>query len=115
MRSLGHVPTVGETVEYMKEKGPRIEFPKFLEIIHHENQRKIDPVWECAQCFKALDTRKTGYLSRSEFFSLLTRFGEKMDPIEVEMSLQRMGMCGYGLKIPIEQLIHHISGPAPLP
>ncbi|KAI6219952.1 hypothetical protein M3Y95_01082000 [Aphelenchoides besseyi] len=110
MRSLGHVPTVKETRDYMKEFGPKIFFANFLEILACERQRPVDPVYEVAKAFHNLDDRKTGNINRTELFRLLTAgIGEKMDPVEVEIALQRMGLAGNKLRIEISQILNHIS------
>jgi Ca2+-binding EF-hand superfamily protein len=82
----------------------------FLEILWIDRLREKDPVWEVATAFHNLDKNQSGYVNRTKLFNLLTGFGEKMEPIEVVNALERMRLAGYGLKIPITEIINHISG-----
>jgi Ca2+-binding EF-hand superfamily protein len=67
-------------------------------------------VWEVAKAFRNLDENRTGCVNRTKLFTLLTGFCEKMEPVEVEIALERMRLSGYGLRIPISDIIDHISG-----
>ncbi|KAI6183078.1 hypothetical protein M3Y97_00449600 [Aphelenchoides bicaudatus] len=110
MRTLGHVVTPVEVKDYMREFGPQIRLPQFLELLWRDRQKPEDPVWEVAKAFRNLDENQTGYINRTKLFTLLSGFGEKMEPVEIQIALERMRLSAYGLRIPITSLIDHISG-----
>uniref|UniRef100_A0A7E4VBV3 EF-hand domain-containing protein n=1 Tax=Panagrellus redivivus TaxID=6233 RepID=A0A7E4VBV3_PANRE len=89
LRTLGCSPTVPETKRYVKQFGASIDFAKFLEIVHLENQ-KPSAVSQVAQALENLDQYSRGYISAHELTTLLTSFGEKMGKAEVATILRAM-------------------------
>ncbi|KAE9552891.1 hypothetical protein FO519_003876 [Halicephalobus sp. NKZ332] len=105
-RSLGYSPTVPETKTYIKNSGSTVDFAKFLEILHQEEKKSLPSV-EISTALNNLDTSNKGYISRSELFTLLTNFGEKMGKEEASMVLKAMKIKSD--IIPIPKIIQHMK------
>ncbi|KAI1717845.1 calmodulin [Ditylenchus destructor] len=91
MRSVGgYQPTVAETKKYAKEYGHRIDLSSFLEILQKEKQ-KPDPAAEVRAALEGF-AGKRGYVSRRELIHLLSCFGERMSPEEIEIAIAKMGL-----------------------
>jgi len=61
MRSLGMSPTITELKNYMKDKGGKIAFADFLDIMHGHSKKESIPK-ELLEAFRGMDTRKTGMI-----------------------------------------------------
>ncbi|XP_047098704.1 calmodulin-like protein 4 isoform X2 [Schistocerca piceifrons] len=57
MRSLGMSPTIQELKKYMKEKGGKMSFAEFLEVMHTHSQAEVLPD-EVVAAFQAADPGK---------------------------------------------------------
>uniref|UniRef100_A0AC34QGK6 EF-hand domain-containing protein n=1 Tax=Panagrolaimus sp. JU765 TaxID=591449 RepID=A0AC34QGK6_9BILA len=106
IRSLGYAPTIPETKAYIKKFGNLIDFAKFLEILHAEDV-KAPPVTEISKALQNLDRKNRGFVSKSEFATLLTSFGEKMSRDEVEMVLRVLRIQSD--VVPIAKIIQYMS------
>merc|ERR1712119_182656 len=56
MRSLGMSPTITELKNYMKDKGGKIAFADFLDIMHGHSKKESIPK-ELLEAFRGMDTR----------------------------------------------------------
>jgi calmodulin len=92
LRSLGCCPTVAETKGYIKRFGHNVDFAKFLEIIHLEEQ-KPDPIQEITKAFSNFQ-KSRGFIHKSELGALLNSFGEKMGKEEIAVIFRAMKIEG---------------------
>ena len=83
-----------------------MDFAKFLEILHLENKKPF-PAVEISKALNNLDTTSKGYISRSELFTLLTNFGEKMGQEEAAMVLKAMKIQSD--IVPIAKVIQYMN------
>ncbi|VDK79201.1 unnamed protein product [Litomosoides sigmodontis] len=106
MRSLGYTPTIPETIEYFRKYGEKLDFPCFLEILHQENQ-KGDPIQEIISALRGIDSKNQGWITVSEFVSILSSVGEKMSREEIYSVLQQLDITGG--RVPFNSLLDFIS------
>lgn len=81
MRSLGMSPTIAELRKYLKEKGGKMSFADFLEVMHTHNQVEKVPD-EILDAFRAADPKGKGVIPAKELKHILGRWGEKLSPRE---------------------------------
>jgi len=83
MRSLGMSPTMPELKKYLKDKGGKMSFADFLEVMHsHHKKEKIPD--EILEAFKSMDPTGKGLIPAKELKHILGRWGEKLSPREID-------------------------------
>ncbi|CAL8120517.1 unnamed protein product [Orchesella dallaii] len=83
MRSLGMSPTIAELKKYLKDKGGKMSFADFLEVIHSHSQVEKVPD-EILEAFKAADPKGKGLIPAKELKHILGRWGECLSSREVD-------------------------------
>merc|ERR1711963_657490 len=61
MRCLGMSPTITELKSYMRDKGGKISFADFLEIMHGHSKKESIPR-ELLEAFRGMDPQRKGYI-----------------------------------------------------
>jgi len=61
MRSLGTSPTLTELKEYLRQKGQKLSFADFLDVLHTHKDKEDVPK-ELLAAFRCMDTKKTGLI-----------------------------------------------------
>nr|CAG4638126.1 EOG090X0GKM [Chydorus sphaericus] len=111
MRSLRTSPTVPELKQYMKSKNGKISFADFLEVMHtHTVKEKSAKDIQAA--FRASDTRGRGTISYKELRHILSGWGEKLSPREVDQ-LFREANIKPNTPIKYDELIKILIAPVP--
>lgn len=83
MRSLGMSPTIGELNKYLKDKGGKMTFADFLDMMHLHSQAEKLPK-EVIDAFRAGDPQKKGTIPARHLRHLLLHWGEKLSQKEVD-------------------------------
>lgn len=83
MRSLGLSPTISELAGYLKQKGGKMSFADFLEVMHIHS-RSEDLPREVVNAFKAWDPEGKGVISAKHLRHLLEKWGECLSSKEVD-------------------------------
>ncbi|XP_075223411.1 uncharacterized protein LOC142325479 isoform X2 [Lycorma delicatula] len=81
MRSLGVSPNVADLKIYFKEKGGKMSFPEFLQVMHTHTKAEDLPK-EVVEASKAADTEKKGVIPASQLRQMLLKWREKPSPKE---------------------------------
>ena len=85
MRSLGMSPTIAELRTYMKDKGGKMAFADFLDVMHTHSKKESIPR-ELQEAFRNYDTNKRGVIAAKDLWHILVKWGEKLSPREGESS-----------------------------
>jgi len=113
MRSLAFSPTTVEVQQYFKEhsRDGRIDFATFITIM--EKHSKIE---KCQQdiidAFKAHDPRGVGNVPAGELKHVLTNFGNKMSPAEVDQLFKDAGVQQGG-SVHYDKIVKVLLNPLP--
>ncbi|CAH1183485.1 unnamed protein product [Phaedon cochleariae] len=83
MRSLGLSPTTLEMTGYLKQKGGKMTFADFLEVMHIHSRLENIPK-EVVDAFKAGDPEGKGVISARNLRQLLQNWGECLSAREVD-------------------------------
>jgi len=83
MRSLGLSPTISELAGYFKQKGGKMTFADFLEVMHVHSRVENLPK-EIVDAFKAADPEGRGTIEAKHLRHLLQNWGEKLSSKEVD-------------------------------
>ncbi|XP_022902262.1 uncharacterized protein [Onthophagus taurus] len=83
MRSLGLSPTISELAGYLKQKGGKMTFADFLEVMD-VHSRSEDLPREVVNAFKAGDPDGKGVIHAKHLRHLLERWGECISSKEVD-------------------------------
>jgi len=111
MRSLGMSPTLPELDVYLKDKGGKLSFADFLDVMHtHSTKEKIPH--ELLTAFEATDPRRTGLIPTRDLKHALNEWGEKLDPKETESLLRETNSLGRP-QVNYRDLIRVVSAPVP--
>merc|ERR1711944_330850 len=70
MRSLGMSPTITELKSYMRDKGGKISFADFLEIMHGHSKKESIPR-ELLEAFRGMDPQKRGVIPAKDLWHIL--------------------------------------------
>jgi len=81
MRSLGVSPTIAELRAYMKQKGGKMSFADFLEVMHTHSTKESIPK-ELLDAFRGSDPGKKGVIPAKDLWHILAKWGEKISPKE---------------------------------
>lgn len=111
MRSLGMSPTIAELRDYMKQKGGKMAFADFLDVMHQNSTKENIPK-ELLAAFRGSDPNKKGVIPAKDLWHILVKWGEKVSPREVdqifkEANISRTGMVKY------EEFIKIVCAPVP--
>ena len=68
-------PTIGELNKYLKDRGGKMTFPEFLEVMH-EHRRAEDLPREVVEAFRAADPQRRGYVPATQLRHMLLHWGE---------------------------------------
>ena len=74
-------PTITELKNYMREKGGRLAFADFLEIMHVHSKKESIPR-ELLEAFRGMDTARKGTIPAKDLWHILVKWGEKLSPRE---------------------------------
>ncbi|RWS01429.1 calmodulin-like protein, partial [Dinothrombium tinctorium] len=83
MRSLAMSPTVQELQEYFNEKGGKLSFADFLDVMYTHSKRERIPD-EILDAFVAYDRGASNQIHAKDLRHILCGWGEKLDTKEVE-------------------------------
>nr|CAH7741729.1 unnamed protein product [Callosobruchus chinensis] len=83
MRSLGLSPTILELSSYLKQKGGKMSFADFLEVMHVHSRVENLPK-EVIDAFKAADTDGKGVIPAKQLRHLLQNWGECLSAKEID-------------------------------
>ncbi|RWS31841.1 calmodulin-like protein, partial [Leptotrombidium deliense] len=83
MRSLGMSVTIEELHEYFKEKGGKLSFADFLDVMYTHSKKERIPD-EIAEAFRAHDRSGSNQIHVKELRHILCEWGERLEPKEVE-------------------------------
>jgi calmodulin len=113
MRSLAFSPTSTEVQDYFMEfnRDGRIDFATFIQIM--EKHSKVE---KCQQdiidAFKAHDKNGVGSVPGAELKHILTQFGNKMTPAEVDQLFKDAGVSTSG-PVHYDRIIKVLLNPLP--
>lgn len=111
MRSLGLSPTITELKKYYKDKGGKISFADFLEIMHAHSEKESIPD-EIVKAFRASDRSGSGQISGRELRRILLNWGEKLTPREVEAIFREARISPNG-PVQYNDLVRVVCAPVP--
>ncbi|XP_064470721.1 calmodulin-like protein 4 isoform X2 [Ornithodoros turicata] len=111
MRSLGLSPTITELKKYYKNKGGKISFADFLEIMHSHSEKESIPQ-EIVDAFRASDRSDSGQISGKELRRILIHWGEKLSPREVDNIFREANISPTG-PVRYETLVRVVCAPVP--
>ncbi len=81
MRSLGSAPTIAELREYMRQKGGKMTFADFLDVMHTHRDKESVPR-ELLDAFRGMDPARKGTMPARDLRNILVKWGEKLSPRE---------------------------------
>ncbi|KAG8229022.1 hypothetical protein J437_LFUL007577 [Ladona fulva] len=81
MRSLGMSPTIAELKKYLKDKGGKMSFADFLDVMHIHSTVEDLPK-EVIEAFRAGDPERKGTIPAKQLRHILLKWGEKLSPKE---------------------------------
>ena len=74
-------PTIAELRAYMKQKGGKMSFADFLDVMHIHSSKENIPK-ELLDAFKGSDPNRKGVIPAKDLWNILTKWGEKISPRE---------------------------------
>merc|ERR1711997_288527 len=111
MRSLGMSPTIAELRQYMKDKGAKMAFSDFLDIMHtHSKQENIPK--ELLDAFKGMDVNRKGTIPARDLWHILAKWGEKISPREVDQLFREANIHPNG-QVKYEEFVKIVCAPVP--
>ncbi len=81
MRSLGMSPTIAELRDYMRDKGGKMSFADFLDVMHTHSKKESVPR-ELLEAFRNYDKNKRGVIAARDLHHILAKWGEKLSSRE---------------------------------
>ena len=100
-------PTITELKTYMKDKGGKLAFADFLQIMHDHSKKESIPN-ELIEAFRGMDTSKKGTIPAKDLWHILVKWGEKLSPREgnvhkkyppkIKNSLQNFQLTKFSVK-----------------
>ncbi|XP_013779503.1 calmodulin-like [Limulus polyphemus] len=111
MRSLGMNPTITELKKYFKDKGGKISFADFLDIMHTHTKKENVPE-EIMKAFRATDKGKSGQVSARELRRILVNWGEKLSSKEVDRIFREANISPNGY-VRYEDFVRVVCAPVP--
>ncbi|KOX72332.1 Calmodulin-like protein 4 [Melipona quadrifasciata] len=98
MRSLGLSPTIAELNKYLKDKGGKMSFADFLEVMHLQTRAEDLPK-EVIDAFQAADKFRTGTIPARQLAHMLLHWGEQLSNKEVEQIFREANVSPNGHSI----------------
>lgn len=111
MRSLGMSPTIGELKRYLKDKGGKMTFPEFLEVMH-EHRKAEDLPREIVDAFRAADPMRRGVVPARHLRHMLLHWGECLSSREVDQIFREANVSTNGM-VKYEDFIKICCAPVP--
>lgn len=111
MRSLGMSPTIAELRNYMKEKGGKMAFSDFLDIMHAHSKQESIPK-ELLDAFKGMDTQRKGTIPAKDLWHILAKWGEKLSTREVDQIFREANIHPNG-QVKYEEFVKIVCAPVP--
>ncbi|KAJ8920954.1 hypothetical protein NQ315_015748 [Exocentrus adspersus] len=111
MRSLGLSPTISEMTGYLKQKGGKMSFADFLEVMHVHSRVENLPK-EVVDAFKAADTEGTGVLTAKQLRHLLQNWGECLSAKEVDRIFREANVDNHSM-VRYEDFVKIACAPVP--
>lgn len=111
MRSLGVSPTEHELKKYFKDKGEKLSFADFLEIMHQHSMVEKLPK-EILDAFRAYDTTRQGTISAKDLRHVLGGWGEKVSPQEIDRLFKEAKIPANG-NVRYEDFVRLVCQPVP--
>lgn len=111
MRSLGLSPTIAELRVYLKQKGNKMKFADFLDIMHVHTKKERIPQ-EILAAFRGRDPGRTGVIPARDLRHILLRWGECLSPREVDQLFQEANISPRG-QVKYEEFVKIVCAPIP--
>jgi len=111
MRSLGMSPTITELKTYMRDKGGKLAFADFLEIMHTHSKKESIPK-ELLEAFRGMDPSKKGTIPAKDLWHILVKWGEKLSPREVDQIFREANIHPNG-QVKYEEFVKIVCAPVP--
>ncbi|XP_033331021.1 calmodulin-like protein 4 [Megalopta genalis] len=111
MRSLGLSPTIAELNKYLKEKGGKMSFADFLEVMHLQTRAEDLPK-EVIQAFQAADKSRNGTIPARQLAHMLLHWGEQLSNKEVEQIFREANVSLNG-HVKYEDFVKIACAPVP--
>ncbi|KZC05931.1 Calmodulin-like protein 4 [Dufourea novaeangliae] len=111
MRSLGLSPTIAELNKYLKDKGGKMSFADFLEVMHLQT-RSEDLPKEVIQAFQAADKSRSGTIPARQLAHMLLHWGEQLSNKEVEQIFREANVSPSGY-VKYEDFVKIACAPVP--
>ncbi|XP_046397560.1 calmodulin-like protein 4 [Ischnura elegans] len=111
MRSLGMSPTIAELKKYLKDKGGKMSFADFLDVMHIHSTVEDLPK-EVVEAFKAGDHARKGTIPAKQLRHILLKWGERLTPKEVEQIFREANVTPNG-QVRYEDFVKIACAPVP--
>ncbi|XP_071451221.1 calmodulin-like protein 4 [Hetaerina americana] len=111
MRSLGMSPTIAELKKYLKDKGGKMSFADFLDVMHIHSTVEDLPK-EVVEAFRAGDHSRKGTIPAKQLRHILLKWGEKLSPKEVEQIFREANVTPNGM-VRYEDFVKIACAPVP--
>lgn len=111
MRSLGLAPTISELAGYLKQKGGKMSFADFLEVMH-VHSRAEDLPREVVNAFKAADPQGRGVIPAKQLRHMLQNWGECLSAKEIDRIFREANVHN-GSMVPYEDFVKIACAPVP--
>merc|ERR1712039_265524 len=111
MRSLGMSPTITELKNYIKDKGGKISFADFLDIMHSHSKKESIPK-ELLEAFRGMDPHKRGVIPAKDLWHILVKWGEKLSAREVDQIFREANISTNGM-VKYEEFVKIVCAPVP--
>lgn len=104
-------PTIQELKKYMKEKGGKMSFAEFLEVMHTHSQAEVLPD-EVVAAFQAADPGKKGVIPARQLKHMLLNWGERLSGKEVEQIFREANVSHNG-QVKYQDFVKIACAPVP--
>jgi len=104
-------PTIQELKKYLKDKGGRMSFADFLDIMHIHS-RAEDLPREVVDAFKAADPAKKGTVPARQLRHMLLRWGEQLSAKEVDQIFREANVSPGG-QVQYQDFVKIACAPVP--
>merc|ERR1711992_159358 len=111
MRSLGMSPTITELKSFMKDKGGKISFADFLDVMHTHTKKESIPK-ELIEAFRGMDPQRKGTIPAKDLWNILVKWGERLSPREVDQIFREANISPNGT-VKYEEFVKIVCAPVP--
>merc|ERR1739842_148 len=111
MRSLGMSPTITELKAFMKDKGGKISFADFLDVMHTHTKKESIPK-ELIEAFRGMDPQRKGTIPAKDLWNILVKWGERLSPREVDQIFREANISPNGV-VKYEEFVKIVCAPVP--